>query len=55
NSFKLKEGRFRSDIRKIFFMMRVVKQWNSLAREVMDAPSLEVFKIRLHEAVSNLI
>ncbi|KFV53933.1 hypothetical protein N328_12977, partial [Gavia stellata] len=47
NGFKLKEGRFRLNRRKKFFTMRVVKQWNSLPREVMDAPSLETFKVRL--------
>ena len=55
NSFKLKEGRFRLDIRKKFFTMRVVKHWNRLPREVIDAPSLETFKVRLDGALSNLI
>jgi len=41
NSFKLKEGRFRLDIRKKFFTMRVARPWYRLPREVMDAPSLE--------------
>ncbi|KAK4816544.1 hypothetical protein QYF61_017745 [Mycteria americana] len=55
NSFKLKEGRFRLGTRKKFFTMRVVKPWNRFPREVVDAPSLETFKVRLDRALSNLI
>ncbi|KAK4807138.1 hypothetical protein QYF61_018479 [Mycteria americana] len=54
-SFKLKEGKFRLDIKKKFFAMRVVRHWNRLPREVVDAPSLEVFKARLDTALSNLV
>jgi len=35
--------------------MRVVKHWSRLPREVVDAPSLETFKVRLDGALSNLI
>ncbi|PKU48517.1 hypothetical protein llap_1145 [Limosa lapponica baueri] len=55
NGFKLEKGRFRLDIRKIVFTMRVVIHWNRLPREAVDAPSLEVFKARLDGALSNLI
>jgi len=56
NGFKLKEGSLRLDIgKKLAFMMRVVKHWNRLPREVVDAPSLETFKARLDGALSNLI
>jgi len=55
NSSKLKEDRFRLDIRKKFFTMRVVKQWNRLPREAVAAPSLELFRARLDGALSSLV
>ncbi|KFV07697.1 hypothetical protein N340_06034, partial [Tauraco erythrolophus] len=47
--------RFRLNIRKKFFTQRVVRHWNRLPREVVDAPSLEVFRARLDEALGNLV
>ena len=55
NGFKLAEGRFRLDIKKKFFTVRVVRHWNRLPRVVVDAPSLEAFKVRLEGALSNLV
>jgi len=55
NGFKLKEGMFRLDIRKKFFATRVVKHWNRLPTEVVDATSPEKFNVKLEEALSNLI
>jgi len=55
NSFKLKEGRFGLDIVKKFFTIRVVRHWNGLPREVVDASSLKVIKARMNGALSNLI
>jgi len=41
------------DIRRTFFPL--MRHWNGLAREVVDAPSPEVFKARLDGAFSNLV
>lgn len=35
--------------------MKTVKQWNKLPKEVMQSPSLKVFKFQLVKALSNLI
>ena len=53
--FKLEEGRFTPVIRKKFFTVKVVRHWNKLHREVVDAPSLEAFKARLDVTLSNLV
>jgi len=55
NGFKQREGRFRLDIKKKFFTMRMVKCWNRLPREVVEAPSLVTLKVRLDGALSNLV
>ena len=51
----MREGRFRLDIRGKFFTKRVVRCWNRLPREVVDAPSLEVFKARLDGVLDSLV
>jgi len=55
NAFKLKEGRFRLDIRKKFFTMRMVKAWHWFPREAIDTPSPETLKVRLDGALSSPI
>ena len=47
--------RFRLDVWKHFFTERVVKPWDGLPREVVDAPSLSAFKRHLDNALSNML
>ena len=47
NGFRLEEGSFRLAIWKKLFTVRVVRDWNRLPSEVVEALSLEAFKARL--------
>ena len=51
----MKEGRFRLEVRRKFFTRRVVRCWNGLPRESVDALSLEVFKARLDGVLDSLV
>lgn len=53
--FKLKEGRFKLDVMNKFFLVRVMRLWNTFLREAVDVPSLEVFKAMLDKALGSLV
>jgi len=55
NGHKLKHKKFHLNTRKNFFTLRVMEHCNRLPREVVDSPSLEVFKTHLDEVLCSLL
>jgi len=55
NGHKLKHRKFRLNMRKNFFPLRVTEHWNRLPRVVMDSPSPEIFKTHLDEVLCSLL
>jgi len=54
SGLKLRQVRFRLDIRKNFFTGRVIRHWNRLPTVVVMSPSLEVFKKPIDKALQHM-
>lgn len=54
NGLRFYMGQFTLDIRKMLFAERVVKHWNRLTREVVESPSLKLFKRHVHMALTDM-
>jgi len=55
NGHRLKHRKFQLNMRKNFFTLRVTEHWNRLTRDVVDSPSLEIFKTCLDEVLCSLL
>jgi len=55
NEHKLKHRKFRLNMTKNFFPLRVTEHWNRLPREVVESLSLEMFKTRLDKVLCSLL
>jgi len=55
NGHKLKHRKFRLNMRKNFFPLRVTEHWTWLPRGVVDSLSLEIFKTRLDKVLCSLL
>ncbi|GAB0181641.1 hypothetical protein GRJ2_000629400 [Grus japonensis] len=55
NRHKLEHRKFHLNMRKNFFTLRVTEHWDRLPREVVESPSLEIFKTHLDTILCNLL
>lgn len=55
NNIKMKESKFRLNLRKKFFVMRVLEHSKKLPRKVVGTSSLEGLRVELNRALVNLI
>jgi len=55
NGHKLRHRKFQLNMRKNFFPLRVTEPWHRLPMEVVESPSLEIFKTRLDQVLCSLL
>ena len=55
SSLKLEHRKFHTNMQKNFFMVRVTEHWNRLPKEVVECPSMELFKTHLYAYLCDLL
>jgi len=55
NEHKLRHRKFRLNMRRNFFPLRVTEPWHRLPREAVESPPLEIFKTRLDKVLCSLL
>ena len=55
NGHKLEHRKFCTNIQRNFFTVRVMEYRNRLPREVVESPSLKIFKTHLHTYLCSLL
>jgi len=51
----LHQENFRLVVRENYFTERMVRHWNRLSRELVESPSLEVFKKHVDLALQDVV
>ena len=49
HNMKLKKLRVKTEFRKNIFSNRIIDDWNSLPQNIVEAPTLNIFKSRLNK------
>ena len=55
NGLKLECRKFYTNVQNNFFMVRVMEHWNRLLRDVVESPSMEIFKTHMEAYLRNLL